>query len=61
MKKLFAFAALLLGLSLSGNAQEKKSWDFTLGLSDETVANLNADQTNWAANGMPSSYSDCGM
>lgn len=51
MKKLFAFAALLLGLSLSGNAQEKKSWDFTLGLSDETVANLNADQTNWAANG----------
>ena len=38
---------LVLGI----NAQEKKTWDFTQGLSEETVANLNADATNWASNG----------
>ena len=51
MKKLFVLTALLLGISLSSNAQIKKTWDFTLGLSEETVENLNADATNWAANG----------
>ena len=29
----------------------KKSWIFTDGLSDETIANLNADATHWAENG----------
>ena len=38
---------LVLGI----NAQEKKTWDFTQGLSEETVANLNADAANWASNG----------
>ena len=38
---------LVLGI----NAQDKKTWDFTQGLSEETVANLNADAANWASNG----------
>lgn len=50
MKKLLALAALLM-LTLGMSAQEKKSWDFTKGLSDETIANLNADAANWASNG----------
>ena len=33
------------------DAQVKKSWDFTEGLSDETIENLNADATYWASNG----------
>ena len=33
------------------NAQSRKTWDFTSGLSDETIANLNEDTTNWSANG----------
>ena len=43
--------ALLLAFTLGVNAQEKKSWDFTQGLSVETIDNLNADATNWTANG----------
>ena len=43
--------ALLLGLTLGTQAQEKKSWHFDEGLSEETIANLNADKTNWADNG----------
>ena len=50
MKRLLTLAALLM-LVLGINAQEKKTWDFTQGLSEETVANLNADATNWASNG----------
>ncbi|MGM9732593.1 MAG: chitobiase/beta-hexosaminidase C-terminal domain-containing protein [Prevotella sp.] len=50
MKRLLTLAALLM-LVLGINAQEKKTWDFTQGLSDETVANLNADAANWASNG----------
>ena len=38
-------------LALGMNAQVKKSWDFTKGLSDETIENLNADATHWAENG----------
>ena len=41
----------MLMLVLAVNAQEKKSWDFTKGLSYETIENLNADATNWAENG----------
>ena len=51
MKKLLSIGALLLAFTLGAGAQEKKSWDFTQGLSEETIANLNADATNWAANG----------
>ena len=39
--------AFVLGMS----AQEKKGWLFYEGLSEETVANLNADAANWASNG----------
>ena len=52
MKKFFTLTMLLV-LAMTVNAQEtyRKSWDFTKGLSDETIANLNADATNWAENG----------
>ncbi|MBO4821101.1 MAG: chitobiase/beta-hexosaminidase C-terminal domain-containing protein [Prevotella sp.] len=50
MKKLFTLTMLLM-LALGMNAQVKKSWDFTKGLSDETIENLNADATHWAENG----------
>ena len=50
MKRLLTLAALLM-LVLGLNAQDKKTWDFTQGLSEETVANLNADAANWASNG----------
>ena len=50
MKKLFTLTMLLM-LALGMNAQVKKSWDFTKGLSDETIENLNADATHWASNG----------
>ena len=51
MKKLFTLTMLLLATAIGMQAQEKKTWDFTKGLSDETVANLNADTQNWAPNG----------
>lgn len=50
MKKLFTMVALVM-LTLTAGAQEKKAWLFYEGLSDETVANLNADAANWASNG----------
>ena len=50
MKRLLTLAALLM-LVLGINAQDKKTWDFTQGLSEETAANLNADATNWTSNG----------
>ena len=50
MRKLFTLSMMLM-LVLAVNAQEKKSWDFTKGLSYETIENLNADATNWAENG----------
>ncbi len=37
------------------NAQQRKSWDFRKGLSEETIANLNADKTRWGSNGTDSS------
>lgn len=45
MKKLFTLAALSL-LVATGSAQDKKTWDFTRGFSNETIANLEADP-NW--------------
>ncbi len=50
MKKLFTLTLLFM-LALGMNAQVKKSWDFTKGLSDETIENLKADATHWAENG----------
>ena len=55
MKKLLSIVALLLtftmGAYAQGTEEYKKSWDFTKGLSDETIADLNADTQNWASNG----------
>ena len=50
MKKLFTMVALAL-LTMTAGAQERKSWLFYEGLSDETIANLNADASHWADNG----------
>ena len=46
MKKLFTLTALLLLMVVSANAQERKTWDFTKGVSAETIADLDAD-ANW--------------
>ena len=51
MKRIFTLVALMTLLVTGMSAQEKKSWNFTEGLSDETIANLNADAANWASNG----------
>jgi hypothetical protein len=53
MKKLFTLALLALGLSVgSAQAQEKKTWAFQeAGLSPETIADLDADEANWAKEG----------
>ena len=50
MKKLFTLIALLM-FTVGVSAQVKKTWDFTKGLSYETIENLNADPTHWAENG----------
>ena len=47
MKKFFTLALLMLGLSIgTADAQVRKTWDFTYGVSDETIADLTADP-NW--------------
>ena len=51
MKKLLFFLTAFLPISIGLHAQEKKFWDFTKGLSAETVANLNTDTQNWSSNG----------
>ncbi len=42
MKK-FLSLSMLLALAICANAQQRKTWDFTKGISDETLANLEAD------------------
>lgn len=50
MKKIFTLiTALLLLCGISANAQSRKTWDFTKGLSEETVAALDADTKTWTA------------
>lgn len=51
MRRLSTLLAFLVVVSLGTFAQEKKTWDFTKGLSTETVDNLNADAANWSPNG----------
>ena len=51
MKQKLPILLLLLAMVIGVNAQSRKTWDFTSGLSDETIANLNEDTTNWSANG----------
>ena len=50
MKKIFTLTLLLM-LTMGIQAQVKKTWDFTQGLSDETIENLKADASHWAENG----------
>ncbi len=57
MKKIFTLALLLLGISLAGFAQDKKTWDFSKGWSDETLANLEAG-SEWTKDG--SSWKETG-
>ena len=54
MKKIFTLSLLFMLLGLGGaNAQVKKTWDFqNVGFSDETVANLDADEANWEKEGV---------
>lgn len=42
MKK-FLSLSMLLVFALCASAQQRKTWDFTSGISDETLANLEAD------------------
>ena len=51
MKKLLFLLTAFLSISICIHGQEKIIWDFTKGLSDETVANLNFDTQNWNSNG----------
>lgn len=57
MKKIFTLALLMLGLNLgTTNAQERKTWDFTRGVSEETIADLTADPNWTVTNGDDGSF-----
>ena len=48
MKKLFTLlSAIMLVFALGANAQSRKTWDFTKGVSDATRAALDADDATW--------------
>jgi len=47
MKRLFTLTLLAL-LTIGAGAQTKKTWDFTQGLSDESIGLLDEDVTNWS-------------
>ena len=52
MKKLFTMIVLLCTVAIAANAQGKKTWDFLgVGLSPQTITNLDADEANWAKEG----------
>lgn len=54
MKKIFTLLSLvMLMFAVNANAQDRKTWDFTKGVSDETRELLIADKTNWTSNGDP--------
>ncbi len=46
MKRILSFA-VLFAFALCINAQQRKTWDFTKGISDATLENLVADEANW--------------
>lgn len=49
MKKLFTLlSAIMLVFALGANAQSRKTWDFTKGVSDATRAALDADDATWS-------------
>ena len=48
MKKIFTLlSVMMLFFALGANAQDRKTWDFTKGVSDESRAALDADATQW--------------
>lgn len=53
MKKILLFAIMAM-LTISVSAQQRKTWDFTAGVSDATIENMDADD-NWTV-----SYNDDG-
>ncbi|MBR1395767.1 MAG: chitobiase/beta-hexosaminidase C-terminal domain-containing protein [Prevotella sp.] len=50
MKKFFTLTIMALLMAVGANAQEKKTWDFSKGWSDETIANLTAG-SEWTLEG----------
>lgn len=49
MKKIFTLlTALVLVFALGANAQSRKTWDFTKGVSEESRALLDEDDANWS-------------
>lgn len=57
MKKIFTLLSLvMLMFAVNANAQDRKTWDFTKGVSDETRELLTADKTNWTTNAKPESW-----
>lgn len=53
MKKIFTLLAVMMLVFAGANAQERKTWDFTKGVSEESRAMLDADGAQWtkSANG----------
>lgn len=47
MKKIFTLLAVMMLVFVSANAQSRKTWDFTKGVSDESRAMLDADAAQW--------------
>lgn len=48
MKKIFTLlSVMMLFFALGANAQDRKTWDFTKGVSDESRAALDADAAQW--------------
>lgn len=47
MKKIFTLLAVMMLVFAGANAQSRKSWDFTKGVSEETRAALDADVAQW--------------
>ena len=55
MKKIFTLLSLvMLMFAVNASAQDRKTWDFTKGVSDESRAILDADTKNWTPTGSPS-------
>ena len=51
MKKFYFLLVAAAMTAFSADAQWRKTWDFSKGLSDETLENLAADAANWSLEG----------
>lgn len=47
MKKIFTLLAVMMLVFAGANAQQRKSWDFSKGISEESRAALDADGAHW--------------